>query len=67
MAKPRPNPTDADHTATLDAAVAQLGLVIDPAWRESILAHMKAISEAAQLALDFPLEDEVEPAPVYRP
>ena len=67
MAMPRPIPTDTDRAAVLDAATALLGLAIDPAWRESILAHMKITGEAAQLVLEFRLEDEVEPAPVYRP
>jgi hypothetical protein len=67
MAKLPPIPTDEDRAATLDATTALLGLAIEPAWREAILAYMKVISEAAQLVLEFPLEEDVEPVPVFRP
>jgi hypothetical protein len=67
MTAPFRPPTDEDIGAALDAAVAQLGLVVDPAWRKDILAHMKLTGAAARLVLEFPLEDELEPAPVFRP
>ena len=60
-------PTDKDRAAALDAALVLLGLAIEPEWREAILAHMKITGEAAALLLDFPLDDELEPAPVYHP
>jgi len=61
------NPADTDYVAALDATSALLGLEIEPAWREAILAHMKVIGEAAQLVQEFPLADEIEPAPVFQP
>jgi hypothetical protein len=67
MANLPPLPTDKDREAALDAMTALLGLTIEPLWREAILAHMKVTGEAAQLVLDFPLEDDIEPAPVFRP
>lgn len=67
MTNSSPTPTDEDRAAALDAAIALLGLTIEPGWREAILAHMKVTGEAAQLVLEFPLEDELEPAPVFRP
>ncbi len=67
MTAPFPTPSDEEIGAALDAAIAQLGLVVDPAWRKDILAHMKTTGDAARLVLEFPLEDELEPAPVFRP
>jgi len=67
MSEPRPMPTDADREAALDAAIALHGLAVDPAWRAAILANMKVIGAAAGLALEFPLGDELDPAPVFRP
>jgi hypothetical protein len=58
---------DADREAALDAATVLLGLRVETAWRPEVVAHMKVIAEAARLILDFELEDEIEPAPVYRP
>lgn len=67
MADRPPIPNDKDRAAALDAAIALLGLAIEPAWREAILAHMKVTGEAAQLVLEFPLAHDIEPAPVFRP
>ena len=60
-AQPQP---DAD--AVLDALAPVLGLAVDPAWRGGVTAHWLAIQAAARLVLDFPLDDAVEPAPVFR-
>jgi hypothetical protein len=59
-------PTDQDRAAALDAALALLGIAVEPEWRASILAHLKVTTDAATFLLDFPLDDEIEPAPVYR-
>ncbi len=67
MSSATPVPTDEDRAAWLDAASLLLGLAIEPDWREAILVHMTVIGEAAQLVLEFPLEDELDPAPVFRP
>jgi hypothetical protein len=39
--------------------------VVDPEWRASIDAHFEAIAKAAALVMQFPLEDELDPAPVF--
>ncbi len=44
-----------------------LELSIQKDWRPSVEAHMAATAKAAALVLDFPLEDEVEAAPVFQP
>jgi hypothetical protein len=59
--------TDPERAAALDAASGLLGLDVDPAWRAEILANMKIIAEAARLVAEFPLADEIEPAPVFSP
>jgi hypothetical protein len=62
-----PPPSDEERAASLDAAIRMLGLVVAPEWRAEVLAHMKVTAEAARLVLDFPLDDTVDPAPVFSP
>jgi hypothetical protein len=66
MADPNP-PSDGDRAAMLDAAAAVLGLTVAPEWRGEILFHMKVIGETAQRLMEFPLDDSVEPAPIFTP
>ena len=56
---------DADRY--LDTVAPALGLTIDPAWRAGVLAHLTATAKAAGRVLDFPLDDEIEAAPVFEP
>jgi hypothetical protein len=49
----------------VDAAIASAGLKVDPEWRAGIDAHFEAISKAAASVVEFPLEDELDPAPVF--
>jgi hypothetical protein len=49
----------------VDAAIASAGLKVEPQWRASIDAHFEAITKAAALVMAFPLDDDVEPAPVF--
>jgi hypothetical protein len=55
--------TDAD----IDRLAAILGLTIDPASREAVREHVASMLAAARLVTEFPLPDDVEPAPVFRP
>jgi len=59
--------TEPDQSKALDATTAALGLVVEPEWREAVLLHMRVIGAAAQLLLEFPLDDEIEAAPIFRP
>jgi hypothetical protein len=59
--------TNEERAAALDAATRLLGLSVAPAWRAEILFHMQVIAEAAQLVDEFPLDDTIEPAPVFAP
>lgn len=60
-------PDDKDRAAVLDATSATLGLAVAPAWRADVLFHMKLVGEAARLLQEFPLSDDIEAAPVFRP
>jgi hypothetical protein len=59
--------TNEEPAAALDAAARLLGLSVEPAWRAEILFHMKVIAEAVQLVGEFPLDEAIEPAPVFAP
>ncbi|MFC7052078.1 DUF4089 domain-containing protein [Hansschlegelia quercus] len=59
--------SDETLEAHLDAATAALGLSVAPDWRPSVLAHLKATLQAGRLVADFPLDDELDPASVFRP
>jgi hypothetical protein len=56
-----------DAEAYLDAAAALLGLPIDPAHRPGVLLNLQRLAEMAALVMEFPLPDEIEPAPVFTP
>jgi Protein of unknown function (DUF4089) len=49
----------------IDGAIASAGLTIEPEWRAGIDAHFEAIARAAALVMEFPLDDELDPAPVF--
>ena len=51
--------------AHIDAAPALVGLTIDPAYRDGVKLNMRATANAARLVLEFELDDEAEPAPVF--
>ena len=48
-------------------AAAALGLAIDPDHRPGVVANMARTAEIAQLVTGFPLPDEAELAPTFRP
>ena len=58
-------PDDESLGAAVDAMLALLGLAIEPDWRPSVIANLRATSNAARLFLEFPLPDELEPAPRF--
>lgn len=53
--------------AFIDAGAALSGLIVDPAYREGVKVHLNAVTNAAKLVLAVELEDDAEPAPVFRP
>ena len=60
-------PVDFDAEAMMDAMAACLGLTLEPGYRDGVAAHLMAAHAIAQDVLAFELDDEAEPAPVYRP
>lgn len=50
----------------IDAMAPLLGLAIELGWRAAVAMNVKTIATAAELVLAFPLDDEDEPAPVFR-
>lgn len=58
------NPADLD--AYLDACAAALELPVEPAWKPAIRDNLKIIFAHAEKVSGFPLDDEAEPAPVFR-
>jgi hypothetical protein len=57
---------DADEK-TIDLLSSVIGLEIDPAYKTSVAQQFSRLMAQAQLILDFPLADEVEPAGIFRP
>jgi hypothetical protein len=56
-----------DIEVYVDAAAALIGLPLDPAHRPGVILNMQRIAEMAGLVMAFPLPEETEPAPVFRP
>lgn len=59
--------TSLDPDAWIDATAPALGLAIDPAWRPGVAANLARMAELAELVIAFPLADDEDAAPVYRP
>jgi hypothetical protein len=58
---------DENYEAYVDAAAAVAGLAIDPAHRPGVLANFERIAQIAALVMEFPLDEQVEAAPVFQP
>ncbi len=58
------HPFDAD--AYVDAAAALIGLPIAREHRAGVVVNLERLAAMARLVMDFPLPDEVDPAPVFR-
>ena len=52
--------------AIVDATAPLLGIAIRPEWRDAVVANLRATRAAARLVEELPLDDELEPAPVFR-
>ncbi len=61
----RPKPADVIDALVASSAQA-LSLRIDPAWRASVKHNLHVILTHAALVDQFPLPDDIEPAPVFR-
>lgn len=56
-----------DWPAYVRSLSALHGLDLDPARQAEVVTQVERISAMAQLLAEFPLDAEVEPAPVFRP
>lgn len=56
-----------DPETYVDAAAALIEIPIDPEHRPGIVVNLERIAQMAALVMAFPLDDSVEPAPVYQP
>jgi len=56
-----------DPETYVDASAALVGLPIDPAHRPGVILNLERLAQLAALVMEFPLTDEAEPAPVFRP
>jgi hypothetical protein len=56
-----------DWASYVDRLAAVNGLELDAAMRAEVIRQMQRIDALAQRFVDFPLDPEVEPAPVFRP
>jgi hypothetical protein len=56
-----------DPDAWIDQAAPLIGLAIDPAWRPGVVANLTRMAEVAELVMAFPLADDEESGPVFRP
>lgn len=60
----RPEPDLGEY---LDSALAIAGLPLEDVLRPRVLMHLETALKMGRLVSDFPLPDEAESAPVYRP
>lgn len=51
--------------ADLDALAAALGIALRPQWRDAIRVNLEISLQLGAEVAAFPLDDEVEPAPVF--
>lgn len=57
---------EAKLDAFVETGAALAGLTIDPAYRAGVKLNLNATVNAAKLGLCYELEDDAEPAPVFR-
>ncbi len=55
-----------DAGTYVDAAAAALDLPIAPEHRPGVVLNLERLAAMARLVMEFPLADEIEPAPVFR-
>lgn len=57
----------AEPGAYVDEAARRVGLTIAPEHRPGVIQFTEALLASAELVMEFPLPDDVEAAPVFRP
>jgi hypothetical protein len=56
-----------DAEAYVDAAAKLVGLPLDPAHRPGVVLNLERIAQMAALVMEFPLPEETDPAPIFKP
>ena len=51
----------------VDAAAVLVGVPLDPAHRPGVIMNLQRIADMAALVMAFPLPDDTEPAPIFKP
>jgi hypothetical protein len=51
----------------VDTTAELLNLPIDPEYRPGVIANLEMIAKIAPLVTEFPLDEKVEPAPIFIP
>jgi 1-carboxybiuret hydrolase subunit AtzG-like protein len=59
--------TPFDAAAYVAAVAMLIGLSLDPAHCPGVILNLERIAQMAGLVMEFPLPDDMEPAPVFRP
>ncbi|MCQ4162369.1 DUF4089 domain-containing protein [Roseomonas sp. GC11] len=67
MTEPLPPVTEEEARAAVALAARLAGVPLREEWQAAAATSYLATVAAARLVLDFPLEDEAEYAPVFRP
>lgn len=55
------------EAGAVDAACALFDIPMRPEWRDAAIANLKTVATAARFVAAFPLDDEAEYAPTFRP
>jgi Protein of unknown function (DUF4089) len=58
---------DFDPEVLMDQMAKFVGLTIEPQYRAGVVQHLRAARKIAEPLLAFELDDESEPAPVFKP
>ena len=65
-ARKSPSAPKQDFIESLVVANAQaLGLTLDPSWKAGVKFNLQLILRHAALVDEFPLPDDIEPAPIF--
>ena len=56
-----------DAERLVDSVAAAMALPIVPEHRPGVVANLAVIAALAHFVMDFPLPDDTEPAPTFRP
>jgi len=61
------HPTLDELSAYVDETAKRVGLPLAPEHRPGVIQFTRILLAQAALVTEFPLPDDVEPAPVFRP